>query len=126
MYLWGWKVAKVLPVPKLTSPATISDYRLISLLPSLSKVCEILIKEQMSKLLNEWNCLFKNQSGFRRFHNTTTAVLDITKCIRENIDKRKATVLLLLDFSQAFDSIDRSILCRKLKKQFFSQPQLVT
>jgi hypothetical protein len=46
-----WKCAVVLPIPKISNPAGFSDFRPISLLPCLSKVCEVFMAGQMNGLL---------------------------------------------------------------------------
>jgi hypothetical protein len=43
-----WKCAVVLPIPKVSNPVGFSDFRPISLLPCLSKVCEVLMAGQMN------------------------------------------------------------------------------
>lgn len=68
--------------------------------------------------LNSNDLLNDIQSGFRRFYNTTSALLKVTEDIRKNIDRRRVTFLLLLDFSKAFDCIDHSIMCKKIKVKF--------
>lgn len=113
-----WKTSLVCPVAKKTRPMTINDFRPISLLPSISKALEIVMKEQMMSYVQDDKSLNDIQSGFRPYHSTTTALLGICDDIRKNIDHRLVTFLLLLDFSKAFDRIDHSILCRKLKTQF--------
>lgn len=113
-----WKNAKVLPVQKKSSPNIVSDYRPISILPSLSKVCEVLIRGQMNCFMED-NCdLYKNQSGFRKGHSTTTCVLNITEEIRSDLNNKRCSILVLLDFSKAFDYINYEILLQKLKTQF--------
>jgi hypothetical protein len=49
--------------------------------------------------------LFPCQSGFKRHHSTTTAVLKVTEDIQLNLEVGQATVLFMLDFIQAFDMI---------------------
>lgn len=95
-----------------------SDYRPICILPSLSKVLEKLIKNQITDFLDDNELLNRYQSGFRKKHNTGTALLKVTHDIRAAMDKKLLTVLLLLDFSKAFDSISFDKLCNKLKLNF--------
>lgn len=115
-----WKVARITPIPKVGNPKTVSDFRPISILPALSKACELLMKNQIDEFLaldNRTN-IFSNQSGFRANHSTSTAILGVTERIRENMNNKLLSLLLLLDFSKAFNKINISILCKKLKEQF--------
>ena len=85
---------------------------------SLSKAFERLAKDQISEFISSNRLLSKFQSGFRKFHSTKTALLKITNDIRFNVDHKLVTVLVLLDFSKAFDTVDHSLLCGKLKSYF--------
>lgn len=114
----NWKIAKVRPVPKKSSASTVSDFRPISILPALSKVWEVLAKDQVSEFPSCNNAMSVYQSGFRKGHSTITSLLDVTESIRSYIDGDEAAILLLLDFSKAFDTIDHATLCRKLKCLF--------
>lgn len=117
-----WKSAKVLPVAKSFRSKTCAEYRPISILPSLSKVFEIILKNQIMDHINKNSLLFENQSGFRTDHSAQTAVLQVTQLIRQAFEQHKISVLILLDFSKAFDTVHHNILCSKLTTQFnFSQ-----
>lgn len=50
------------------------------------------------------------QSGFRKGHSTTTALVKITDDIRLGMENRQLTVLTLLDFSNAFNTVNFDIL----------------
>ena len=52
----------------------------------------------------------ENQSAYRVFHSTETALLKIQNDIATSVEKGAAVGLVLLDFSAAFDIIDHSIL----------------
>lgn len=84
------------------------------MLPSLSKVLERVLKKQMG----ERGMLFRFQSGFRSGYSTSTALLQVTNDIRIIMSKNLATVLMVLDFSKAFDSVSHSILLYKLDSDF--------
>lgn len=105
-----WKDADVIPLPKKSSPSSFSDYRPISILPFLSKVLERLVHQQFTSFLNRHALMNPYQSGFRSGHSTTTALVKITDDIRAGMDNRKITVLSLLDFSNAFNTVDFDIL----------------
>ena len=77
----------------------------------MSLVCEQLL------LTVENNHIFdKFQSGFRQKHSTETALLRVSNDILMHADSGECSVLLLLDLSAAFDTIDHSILIDRLEK----------
>ena len=116
-----WKHALVRPLPKVKNPSTANDFRPISILPTLSKALERIVHKQLTDYLNEHNLFDKHQSGFRTGHNVTTALLKVNEDIREASDNRKVTLLTLLDFSKAFDSVDIDLLLYRLKDIFLSE-----
>lgn len=110
-----WKQAQVLPIAKILQPATGKDYRPISLLPVLSKVIEYLVHRQTLLYINKFNLLDDYQSGFRPLHSTSTALIDITDNIRLAMEDRKLTLLCLVDFTKAFDTVDHELMLAKLQ-----------
>lgn len=50
------------------------------------------------------------QSGFKPSHSTVTALLKVTGDIRRGTEETKVTVLVLVDFSNAFGTINHEIL----------------
>jgi hypothetical protein len=81
----------VLPIPKIAVPVKFSDYRPRSLLACLSKVFEVLIARQMEAHIRRNELLTVFQSGFRRHHSTTAAVLKVTEDIRSNMEDGSLT-----------------------------------
>jgi hypothetical protein len=109
-----WKTALVCPLPKIPNPSTFSDLRPISILPCMSKIIERIVHTRLNKYLNQFNLLPTNQSGFRKNFSTCTALTKITDDACLGLDSGKVTILLLLDFSKAFDSINHKLLLAKL------------
>ena len=71
---------------------------------SISKVLEWLIYDQLYEYLSNNELLSKCQSSFRRFHLTTTSLLDIINEWYTNMDQGKLNSFVFLDLSKAFDT----------------------
>lgn len=112
-----WKNAKIIPLPKKNNPSYFSEYRPISILPFLSKVLERLVHTQLNNFLSKNLLLNPLQSGFRPGHSTTTTLVHITEDIRSSMDNGRLTVMALLDFSNAFNTVDFDVLLGILKSR---------
>ncbi len=93
----------------------LSNYRLISNLPFKGKIIEKIVFNQLNNYLNSNGYLDNFQSGFRAHHSTETALIKIINDIRFNSDSGKISVLVLLDLSAAFDTVDHNILLERLE-----------
>ena len=117
-------MALVKPLPKINIPIAASDFRPISLLPAVSKVIEKLAAKQMVEYLKSKMLLDKNQSAYKQNHSTLTALLTITDDIYDALDNTEVCLLVLLDFSKAFDCANHRLILAKLKKFGFHNQSL--
>ena len=58
------------------------------------------------------------QSAYRKHHSTETLLLCVTNDIELAMDSRKGTILVMIDLSSAFDTIDHSILLSRLELRY--------
>ena len=96
----------------------LSNYRPISNLSFLSKIIEKCVSKQLGSYLEEHNLLSKFQSGYRKFHSCETATARIHNDILVMCDSRSKVVLLLLDLSAAFDTVNHHRLLSKLSTTY--------
>lgn len=120
VYLIVWKKSHI----KVNSPRTPADTRPIANLCEISKVFERLIYKQIVDYLNENHLHDPYQLGYKKHHSTQTALLKLCHDVKLAVDKRKVTILVLFDFSKAFDMVSYSVLQKKLTKMGFSATAL--
>ena len=64
-----------------------TNYRPISILPTLSKILERVVHSQLHEYLNSSNLLSNNQFGFRSKRSTATALSGFADEVLLNIEK---------------------------------------
>ena len=109
------KLAKVLPIHKKDDKSCLENYRPISILPSVSKVFERVIHNQLYEYFDSNNLLYHGQYGFKNNHSTELAALETLDRIITAMDENKIPLNIYLDLSKAFDTLDHNILIKKLE-----------
>ncbi len=107
------RLTPLLKKPTLNT-SLIENYRPVSLLPFIAKTFERVVFNQVSLFLSQNNKLDAKQSGFRIGHSTETALLSVTDALRIAKADSKSSVLILLDLSAAFDTVNHQILLSTL------------
>ena len=110
-------VSPLLKKPTLNTD-NLKDYKPVSNLRFLSKILEKVVANRLhphikcSKLSNHY------QSAYKKIRSTKTALLKLHNHILFSMDNGKVTARTLLDLSAAFDTIDHTILLRRLNEWF--------
>ena len=96
----------------------LSNYRLISNLKYLSKIIEKFVHKKLTDYLTENKLLAEFQSGYQRNYSCETAIVKIVNDVLVMVDKRNNVIMLLLDLSAAFDTLNHDLLVSKLKRMY--------
>ena len=118
----AFKIAYVIPIPKVSSPKSLNELRPISLLPIFSKLFEKILKYRMTNFLQKNNVLSPSQFGFRTNSSTDLAITSLYDKLLSNLNQKKVTFSLFLDLKKAFDSVSHPILLKKLYHYGFRGP----
>ena len=99
----SWKRSIIRPkLKKHNLEHVLKNYRPLSNLSFVSKLSEKACAGQLVAHLTTHNLFPTNQSAYRQFHSTETALLKVKNDILMNVNRQHVTLLVLLDLSAAF------------------------
>ena len=96
----------------------LKHFRPVSNLTYISKIIERLVACRFLHYIYKNNLQEVLQSSYTKFHSTETALIKVQNDFLEAIDGKKCILLVLLDLSAAFDTIDHQILLSRLSERF--------
>ena len=115
----GAKLAHITPLIKghgLDS-SNLKNYRPISNLSFVGKLIERVVLRRLNEHLENNNLNIPHQSGYKKMYSTETLLVRVVNDLLIASSESKATVVLLLDLSAAFDTVDHYKLLHILKHE---------
>ena len=114
-----FKSAVVTPILKKATLdcEILQNYRPISNLPFLAKVLEKVVAARLNNHLEQYHLHEVHQSAYKSHHSTETCLVKVQSDILSAIDKKQLSILVLLDLSSAFDTVDHTLLLRRMESR---------
>jgi hypothetical protein len=114
------KDALVMPLLKKASldPDNLKNFRPVSNLSYLSKLIERVVSARLLEHMDINDLHVPLQSAYKAFHSTETALVKVQNDILCAVDRKEVVLLLLLDLSAAFDTVDHSVMLARLENQY--------
>ena len=91
-----------------------NNYRGISLLAIAGKIMAKVIQSRLAQLAEE--VLTASQCGFRRERSTIDMIFSLRQIQEKAIEQYQELYIVFIDFRKAFDSVDRDMLWRVLRR----------
>jgi Reverse transcriptase (RNA-dependent DNA polymerase) len=115
-----FKVGQITPILKKPglSVDDPSNYRPITNLSSFGKILERIAQSQLRSHITASPNIGPLQSAYRVFHSTETAMTRVVSDLLTKVDTGSPSVLLSLDISAAFDTLDHSLLLKRAEDVF--------
>lgn len=109
------KIGVIKPIYKSGNKLKVENYRPITLISSIAKLFEKIIKERLQVFLKKYNILSDKQFGFRIGKSTQDAIAYLLHKIYEKMDMSKPALCVFLDLAKAFDTVCHKKLIGKLE-----------
>lgn len=99
-------------------PESLSSYRPVSQLQFIPKIIEKVVADCLCPYLKDNNTLKHLLSAYKPGHSVETALIRVTSDILKSLDNKQMVLLVLLDLSAAFDTVDHDLLLARMYHHF--------
>ena len=106
------KKAEVTPLYKKSDQLAKENYRPLSVLPSISKIFEKVISDQLLNYMSPY--LSNDLSAYRKMYSCNNVLVKCIENWRKALDDNCHVGCMLIDLSKAFDSLPHGLLIAKL------------
>jgi exonuclease III len=115
----GLKTADIIPNLKgqQLDPNNLKNYRPISNLTFLGKLVERVVLKRLNKHMDANSLHIPEESAYKKYHSTETISIKVLNDLLIAADSNSTTVLLMLDLSAAFDTVDHNKLLKILRQE---------
>ena len=113
----GAKLAHITPLIKghNLDNSILKNYRPISNLTFIGKLIERIVLRRLNDHIGLNNLDIPFQSGYKKHHSTETLLIRVVNDLLIATDENRATVVMMLDLSAAFDTVDHGKLLSILR-----------
>src|SRR5271154_304450 len=109
--------AIVFPLFKKGDLSVVANFRGISFLSSMYKIYTQMLLGRIQNFVNKEKILHESQAGFRQGYSTIDHIFTLNAIVEDNLKNVKGKVFVFfIDFSAAFDTVNRDALILKLQK----------
>ena len=116
------KLSEVIPLFKKGARDQMENYRLISLLITISKILEKCMYTRLYNFLDKHNIFYEKRYGFRKNHSCEQAIQNLCGHLLRNKDDGIKSVAIFLDLSKAFDSLSHTLLLKNTRLLWSTWP----
>ena len=111
-----WAVGLRSAIHKSGARSSTLNYRGITVLPMFEKLFEIIVQKRIEFIDEAFDNLDRYNNGFKKGSRTADNIFILLSLIHRQLSISQILILILVDFSKAFDRINRAILFYKIKK----------
>ena len=111
----SWKTSRTKMIPKVSKPMA-KDLRPIALTNVSYKLYMSILKEYLEQYLLRTEGIIETQAGFTRGGRIEDNLLILQYCVEDCYKTKKPLIVVSIDYSKAFDSIDRAKMIEVLMK----------
>ncbi len=111
-----FKIAKVIPLFKAGDRSLPDNYQPISLLSCFTKILEKAVGRRLVSFLESNDIIPISQFGFRKNHSMLHPMIHLMNFVTEALNNKETAINIFCNLRKAFDTINHSILLRKLHK----------